>query len=343
MCIYCRLICVVCFSVLVPASLWASVGSAWAPGVSRESGWIDVNKAWNPYSSADISAIGSGAYSDANMCWAAQSSNMLQYWQNAYVAAGNILPAGAPDGFVVGRERATRRQYQIFDYFVNNWTDDGGNGYYGIPWYMTGGFYDNSYPADDGWAQRRENSAGTGGFFKNIYPDANTMFGWNYNYTGRTWEQLGDFRSYNYSTTATYGAFGGYGDFSSLLINSFEKEKAVVGLSVSFINAAGEDAGGHAVTAWGCEFDENGFVTEIYLTDSDDGIVSLDSFEVVADETGVYLSTYSSAYATKIHGLSSLSVGRFLAVPEPASFSLLAGTLMLGFVAVSRRRSRFSF
>lgn len=334
---------VVCFSAFALCSLPASGASAWAHGVSREGGWIDVNKAWNPNSPADIASLGSGAHSDLNMCWAAQSSNMIQYWQNAYVVAGNRLSADVPHGFVAGRENATRRQYQIFDYFVNNWTDAGGNAYYGIPWYMTGGFYLNSYPSDGGWSQRREGSAGTGGFFRDIYPDAYEMFDWSRNTVENTWEPLGDFRSYNYATTASYDTFTGYAEFSSLLIDSFTKEKAVVGLGVSFFDAAGGNAGGHAVTAWGCEFDENGFVTEIYLTDSDDGAVRLDAFEVVADETGVYLSTYSSAYKTKIHDLSSLSVGRFLAVPEPSSFAWLAGTLMLGFALVRRRRSRFSF
>lgn len=326
---------VVCaLSCFLSSPLWA--GSAWAPGVSKDSGWIDVNKAWNPYSSSDITALGNDAYSDLNLCWAAQSSNMLQYWQNAYVAAGNTLSAGTPDGYVAGRENATRRQYQIFDYFVNNWTDAGGNAYYGIPWYMTGEF-PQEYPTEDGWSQRQEGATGTGGFFTNVYSDADSMVGWQYDYNTQDWAQTGDFRTYQYASEASYYTYADYSGFSSLLINAFDDSEAVVGMSITFYDSDGNPTGGHALTVWGCDFDENGFVTRIYLTDSDDGQVALRDFEVTDDgENGIVLSGYNSQ-TSRIDEISMLSVSKFTPIPEPSTFGLFAGFAALAFVGTRRR------
>ena len=56
-----------------------------ADGVTLNSGWYDVNKLKR-------------AGADINMCWAAAASNIIQWWQDRYVAAGNTLPAGAVTG-----------------------------------------------------------------------------------------------------------------------------------------------------------------------------------------------------------------------------------------------------
>ena len=53
-------------------------------GVTSASGWYDVNK------------MGDGTLNgDVNMCWAAASANMIQWWQDRYVAAGKSLPSTA--------------------------------------------------------------------------------------------------------------------------------------------------------------------------------------------------------------------------------------------------------
>ena len=57
-----------------------------AEGVTITSGWYDVNKK------------GAGDNGDINMCWAAASANMIQWWQDRYVAAGNTLPSTATNG-----------------------------------------------------------------------------------------------------------------------------------------------------------------------------------------------------------------------------------------------------
>ena len=52
-------------------------------GVNRESGWYDVNK------------VGKGDNGDINMCWAASAANIIEWWQDRYVAGRHR--SGRPD------------------------------------------------------------------------------------------------------------------------------------------------------------------------------------------------------------------------------------------------------
>ena len=246
---------------------------------------------------------------------------MLQYWQNAYVAAGNVLPPGTPNGYIDGRENKTRRQYQIFEYFIENWTDAGGSAEYGIPWYFSGGFY-SEVPTDFGWSEYL-GGAEKGGFFKNIYPTAENL------------KNSGDFIFYTYSNKDSSNTFNSLKGFSSLLINCLQD--AVVGLNIYIPQGSGSSVK-HAVTLWGCDYDVAGIVTKIYLTDSDDGEIALKSFSLSENSGSIYLTDYTENGLTRIQDFSMLSVEDFLPIPEPSAFSLTAGTLMLGFAACRRRR-----
>lgn len=305
------------------AGLWGAAGSAWAPGVSKSDGWLDANKAHVPYSWEDVDAVGGiNSMADANLCWAAQSSNMLQYWQNAYLAAGNTLPAGTPNGYVVGRENKTRRQYQIFEHFVKNWSDLGGAAEYGIPWYLTGEFF-SEYPTGWQWSECFGGME-AGGFFKHVYPTASSL----------NW---GDFRLFSYAHNNSDQTFNNLEGFSTLMINGFENLEAVVGLNVYLKKSDGTEIK-HALTAWGCDFDAAGLITKIYLTDSDDGELCLDEVAVTQGSDGVYLSDSAGEYTTRVQDFSILSVGKFYPIPEPSAFGLLAGTLALSFGIFRRRR-----
>lgn len=304
-----------------------TAGSAWAPGVSAEKGWIDANKAHVPYSWDDAVAVGGGSdlsYTDESMCWAAQSANMLQYWQNMYVSSGRTLPAGTPDGFVVGREDKTRRQYQVFEHFVRNWTDMGGSAEYGIPWYLCGGFF-SEYPTGGLWSECF-GGMDKGGFFKDIYPTAGDL----------NWV---DFRSFTYTHQNSAQTFTDVKGFSSVLIDCFENLNAVVGLNVYLKNNSTGGEVKHALTVWGCDYDAAGIITKIYLTDSDDGTVSLNSFALEDGTDGIYLTGYSEEMTARIQDFSMLSVDRFLvSVPEPSAFGLLAGLAGIAFAGTRRRR-----
>ncbi len=84
-------------------------GLLFAEGVTLESGWYDQNK-----------SRGAGGFSmDSNLCWAAATTNMIQWWLDRYVADGRTIPQNAPHGFLPGRENATYRQFAIFEEFCD--------------------------------------------------------------------------------------------------------------------------------------------------------------------------------------------------------------------------------
>ncbi|THF53467.1 hypothetical protein E6C50_04500 [Flavobacterium supellecticarium] len=123
-------------------------GILFAEGVSLDSGWYDLNK-----------SFGQGGFSnDSNMCWAAVTTNMIQWWQDRYIADGNVLPVGAPNGFTPGREHANFRQLAIFDAFASHFSNVGGHEVSGVAWYFpkyfpelfpnTDHFFDHTYYDD---------------------------------------------------------------------------------------------------------------------------------------------------------------------------------------------------
>lgn len=94
-----------------------------AKGVTLESGWYDQNKSF----------VG-----DRQLCWACTESNMIQWWQDRYVDAGKMLPYGAPNGIIPGRENAVSRKLAIFeDFHMRNFKNRGSAILRGIPQYFT--------------------------------------------------------------------------------------------------------------------------------------------------------------------------------------------------------------
>lgn len=104
-----------------------------AEGVNTESGWYDINK-----------SKGRGGFSvDTYMCWGLTETNMIQWWQDRYIANGNSLPAGVPNGFIPGRENAKYRQLAIFEeFYVSTFKNVPGDVMKGIPTYFTTYFPD---------------------------------------------------------------------------------------------------------------------------------------------------------------------------------------------------------
>ena len=108
----------------------AGTTTIFAPGVTANSGWYDVNKK----STANASQI------DFVACGAAAASNMLQYWQDGYTTAGNILPNGTPDG--IGTKEYTSGlgcyELAIFEKYLDCWGTEGTDPQLTIQWSFTG-------------------------------------------------------------------------------------------------------------------------------------------------------------------------------------------------------------
>ena len=225
-------------------------------GVTPASGWYDVNK------------MGDGTLNgDINMCWAAASANMIQWWQDRYVAAGNPLPASAVIGPGTIFVASAGRKYElaIMDMYHSQWNNDKGcHTTESIPWYFEGVNYgqtatagSQAYPLTDGGYWKDVWSS----IYPHLYHGYSYMFGW-----------------YTDLYTAEYTAYEHWGNGSSL--SGVQRHKRFSELVVQFIDrgiismsVTLNKNGGlhHATTVWGYEIDNaTGLLNRLWITDSDD-------------------------------------------------------------------------
>lgn len=273
-----------------------------AEGVSRTSGWYDVNKK------------AQGNNGDINMCWAATSSNMIQWWQDRYVAAGNTLPSGATTG--VGTTSYTNYgpyELELMNMFLTEWNNDKGcHAVEAIPWYFEGVNYGESASAG---SQAYPLTAGGywkdiwSGIYPNLYHEYNYMLNWYHNlYTGSFlawtgWDEACSESGPKYGTDAHLA-------FSNRVIEFLQR--GISELTISLNSSGGLS---HATTLWGCEYDKTtGLVTRIWITDSDDlesepkqQLLNEYAVSTIDGNTRVKLTgntRYGTAYANELQPLS---------------------------------------
>lgn len=232
-----------------------------AEGVTINSGWYDVNK------------IGAGDNGDINMCWAASCSNIIQWWQDRYVAAGNTLPAGAITGegaHGIYSNPSYSYQLALMDMFHSEWDNSyGGDIMMGVTWYF------------DGRNTQQYASPGTiavplseGGYYGEIW-DSEILPYTYHDYVYTVVPGVVEFDNLicqEYNNYYIWGNGSGlYGierlrKFSELVVDAFNK--GIASLTISLDASGGLQ---HATTMWGYEIDnETGLLTKVWLTDSDD-------------------------------------------------------------------------
>lgn len=230
--------------------LW-SLGCAQAetlflPGVSKESGWTDYNKSL-------------AVQGDDNLCWAAAASNMINYWQSQYV-----IPAGVPTGEEI---------WTTFKNSVN--ADTGGSSAGAMQWWLTGYYTQTKddaesqrYAAFDMGHQSITNGTINGqqgfkGFYRYLEDEGSGFKWYDASLAGSpsAWK-VADFMS---QVEANAGALG----TASLTLRNAISDGSGVTVSI-YVKNEGMDIHGHAITLWGAEFDDNGQIAGLWLTDSDD-------------------------------------------------------------------------
>ena len=262
--------------------------TVFAEGVTLTSGWYDVNKKSTPQN----------AQADAMMCWAASSSNIIQWFQDRYVEDGNTLPSGCPNG------TSSKYDYelQIMDVFRDNWENlargnwtDGGVIWYfeGRDLYTTNGTQNRAYPR-----------SGTGGYFKsqwssifaNMYQYEDLNWGWLYNPT----TYITEINNYNWRGSSVADP---HLKFSEYIIEAFDH-----GMSSMAVAMSSNFNGAHAVTIWGYEVDNaTGYVTKLYIADSDDGSAPVLQPYTVSSESGnskIVLNGYATYYPFALYPVS---------------------------------------
>jgi len=230
-----------------------------AEGVTLSSGWYDVNK------------YGQGSNGDIQMCWAASASNIIQWWQDRYVAAGGTLPSTAISG-AGSKDYGYARRYELalMDMYHDEWDNTyGGHVNEAIPWYFEGKLNGGEYATADSQAVPKTE----GGYWKSIWPSVVENMYCGYDYIAPpTFETA-------YTYTVSYNNYYLWGNGSSLtgtdrlkyvsdlVVRAFDHGMASMTISLS----SNIYSLHHAVTLWGYEIDNTtGLLTRVWITDSDD-------------------------------------------------------------------------
>ena len=229
-----------------------------AEGVTQQSGWYDVNKK------------GKGDNGDINMCWAAASSNMIQWWQDRYVAAGNTLPSTAVSGPGT-KIYGSFEPYELalMEVYHDQWDNSkGGHPEEAIPWYFEGKLYGGEYASSGSQAYPLTN----GGYFSSVWSSIESHI-----YRGYKHElfpsQYPNMYTYCYNNYYIWGNGSGLqGEarlrkFTELVVEAFNHGIAAMTVSLSENISSLH----HAVTLWGYEIDKStGLLTRVWISDSDD-------------------------------------------------------------------------
>jgi hypothetical protein len=227
-----------------------------ADGVTLTSGWYDVNKIGNGQQNGDI-----------NMCWAASCANIIQWWQDRYVEAGNTLPAGAVTG------PGTTYQLALMEMYHELWDNSrGGTTSHGITWYFEGR---NIMKEAAAGSHAQPLSNNTGGYYSSIWESQilpHVYHDYDYVVVPGIVE-YDNLISTEYNNYYLWGNGSGLSDeqrlrkFTELVVEFMDR--GVVSLAVSLGSNLGTLH--HATTLWGYEIDNaTGLLTRIWITDSDD-------------------------------------------------------------------------
>ena len=283
-----------------------------AEGVTLSSGWYDVNKK------------GQGDNGDMNMCWAATSSNMIQWFQDRYKAAGKTLPEGATDGpGVTTYTNYGPYELELMNVFHSEWDNSrGGHMQEAIPWYFEGKLNGGEYASAGSQAVPKT----AGGYWKSIWDSEvypNIYHGYeNVIVPGVAGLDLKDLyitifnNYYLWGNGTSYLGVERLAKFSELIVESFKY--GLAGLTVNL--GANLNAISHAVTLWGYEIDNStGLVTRLWITDSDDLMSEpktplLNEYSVSIDEGKANIkltgnTRYGACYVVSIHPFAGYGVG----------------------------------
>ncbi|MBO7261356.1 MAG: IdeS/Mac family cysteine endopeptidase [Alistipes sp.] len=273
-----------------------------AEGVTISSGWYDVNKK------------GMGDNGDINMCWAAASSNMIQWWQDRYVAAGGTLPSTAVNGPGT-KTYGSFGPYELalMEIYHDEWNNSkGGHPEEAIPWYFEGKLYGGEYAS----AGSQATPLTAGGYYNSVWSsiEPHLYRGYKHDIFPSQYPNMYTYCYNNYYLWGNGSSLQGKERllfFSNLVVEAIDRGIASMTISLSENIASLH----HAVTLWGYEIDKaTGLLTRIWITDSDDltsepkqQLLNEYSVSIGEGKSHIKLSgntRYGNAWIVSIHPLS---------------------------------------
>lgn len=233
---------------VMPGAL-ADMEEHWAYGVSKNGGWSDFNKLYDH---------------DSLLCWAASSSNLINWWQNYNPDLTAQTNAPTEEGiWSMYRESFKNVPGEVessLKWYFYSWEDDGEE--------EGEGDDEEDFPE---WMKDALTDIGrtNGGYF-DIVSD-------------------GAFPEIEFSSPLNYGESGltqFAADFCRYLDGGY-------GVSITIKNP--EEDSYHAITLWGAEYDtESQLLTRLWLTDSDDVLFEGENEEQLISVTLDYRETEGS-------------------------------------------------
>ena len=224
-------------------------GTFWTEGVNETGGWYDANKVDN-----------SDGDADDNMCYAASAANVIAWWQDSKV--GSTLTSEAP-----------KQLSDIWQTMIdaNEVWEEGGEALSVVNWWVSGIYCPESREDEAAW-ERYYTTAEEWGNEELLTVTLGNADGYYFDQYGLTQKNLAGFLMdmLQYSERITDINFG-----------EFLQNGCAISLGIA--PTENEDAG-HAITLWGVEYDEEGKLTTMWITDSDDDDEKLVKVSVTVDE-----------------------------------------------------------
>ena len=357
-------------------------GSFWTDGVSEAGGWYDAEKTREK----DI---------DDMLCYAASASNLLAWWQNSSYAVASDAPTELEDIWGAYKENNLAADQGGFTLGALNWwlsgvysparevenPDDDSSAWV---WDSESPLWDRYYMPQSGMEDVFGQDTVVPVTLPNLKKGDADFRGYYYDQYGLTQKKLSDFLTlaWIYSGPITpdapeeddvaSGTIHHTMTLGDIEIAEDEGPESIYdidfvtilkssAISLSIHSDGPVDAEGnslaHSITLWGVEY-ENGVLSKLWLTDSDDYTEQLFSVSVTLDEkeNKIYLGTLitekegetetDSYYYVKEYGknvfigvvyaLDTSEIANWQLVPEPATATLS----LLALAALASRRRR---
>ena len=235
---------------------------------------------------------GSEVDSDTLYCWAAAGSNVMQYWQDTYIGKADN-PASTPHTIIQGYEQPHGTDYlDIYNELLKHGkVDEAGMPDQLFRWWFKGETVTDSF---DGHTI----VDGQDGYYNNLTFEDDVV----------TVSSPGWYDDIPTFTEFVKTAFETQGQAVTLVIDGRDRETGEYGLY-------------HVISCWGYELDEQGLVSSLIVSDSDDGYFGAFKVDVTpeamadfdlddvtslsTEDPGCYLKSFNPIYVQSAHYINT--------------------------------------